>query len=74
MAHTSAVAPREQGFFSALGFNRDALSRAVSRYVRRRCRSDQIARLNALSDAQLAKMGLRRDQIALHVFRDRLYS
>jgi F0F1-type ATP synthase membrane subunit b/b' len=36
-------------------------------------RSEQIAALNAKSDAELAAMRLNRSDIALHVFRDRLY-
>jgi len=35
--------------------------------------SEQIAALNAKSDAELAAVGLNRSDIALHVFRDRLY-
>jgi uncharacterized protein YjiS (DUF1127 family) len=72
MAHTSAVAPREQGFFAALGLNSEAVARFFRDYVHHRCRTDQIARLNKLSDAELAKIGIRRDQIVMHVFRDRL--
>ena len=36
-------------------------------------RSEQIAALNAKSDEELAAMRLNRSDIALHVFRDRLY-
>jgi len=35
--------------------------------------SEQIAALNAKSDAELAAVRLNRSDIALHVFRDRLY-
>ena len=38
-----------------------------------RARIDRIAELDALSDAELARRGLTRDQIATHVFRDRMF-
>lgn len=38
-----------------------------------RARMDQLERLNAKSDAQLGAMGLRREDIPRHVFRDILY-
>lgn len=37
-------------------------------------RRDQIDTLNAKSDAELAGMGLRRDQIIHHVYRDLYYA
>ena len=45
----------------------------ISAYMERRSRVDQIARLNALSDAQLSKMGITRDGIPAYVFRDLFY-
>lgn len=36
-------------------------------------RLDKVRRLQAMSDAQLAQMGLTRDRIAYHVFRDRFW-
>jgi uncharacterized protein YjiS (DUF1127 family) len=53
-------------FFAALGT-------AMTSYMERRSRADQIARLNALSDAQLAKLGITRDGIPAYVFRDMFY-
>jgi len=53
-------------FFQAFGA-------AMTSYMERRSRADQIARLNALSDEQLAKMGITRDGIPAHVFRDMFY-
>lgn len=38
-----------------------------------RSRSDQVEALMARSDAELAALGLTRDTIVLHVFRDKLY-
>ena len=74
MAHTSAVAPREQSFFKAIGLNTEAITRFINAYFERRCRTGEIARLEAMSDEELAKQGIRRDEIVLHVFRDRLYA
>jgi len=37
-------------------------------------RRDKIEALEAKSDAELAKMGIRRDQIAYHVFSDLFYA
>jgi hypothetical protein len=42
-------------------------------FLTARSRMHQIERLNAKSDEQLARMGLRREDIARHVFRDILY-
>lgn len=39
-------------------------------YAETRSRRARIVALSALSDAQLAHLGLRRDLIARHVFRD----
>lgn len=47
------------------------LSNGFGAYLERRARTDQIHALNRLSDAELANMGLTRDQIPFHVFRDR---
>ena len=42
------------------------------RYLHRMSRIDQIRRLEAKSDAELAALGLSRQGIVLHVFRDRM--
>ncbi len=42
----------------------------MARYIRARARTDQIEALEAMSDAELAALGLDRDRIVLHVFRD----
>lgn len=60
-----ALRARFSSLFSRLGT-------ALVAYAERRSRRDQIERLNALSDAELAARGLSRDQIIAHVFRDRL--
>lgn len=47
------------------------LANGFGAYLERRARTDQIIALNRLSDEDLARMGLSRDQIPFHVFRDR---
>lgn len=51
-------------FFARLG-------QGFNAYLELRSRSAEIAALNRLSDADLAAMGLARDRIVAHVFRDR---
>ncbi|TMV63132.1 hypothetical protein FGG78_34575 [Thioclava sp. BHET1] len=46
------------------------LGMGVNAYLERRERMDRIRRLSAKSDAELAEMGLTRDRIPAHVFRD----
>lgn len=66
-AQGTAYAPtfrtRTHGFFGWLG-------EGLVNYMESRSRLDQIATLEAKSDAELAKMGLTRDRILQHVFRD----
>lgn len=45
-------------------------SRAFNAYVERRARTGQIKALESASDADLANLGIRRDQIVQYVFRD----
>jgi hypothetical protein len=42
----------------------------VNAYLEARARSAQIEALEAKSDGELARMGLTRDRIVAHVFRD----
>lgn len=51
------------GFFEGLG-------RGLTAYTERSTRVQQLNRLNAKSDAELAAMGLRREDIARYVYRD----
>lgn len=45
--------------------------RWLERYMERHARTDEIRALHAKSDADLARMGLERDNIVRHVYRDR---
>ena len=63
----------DAGFRASVASFFAAFGRGMVTYMERRSRADQIARLNALSDKELSKMGLRREDIARHVFRDLFY-
>ena len=65
-ALSPALRARIDAFFATLG-------QGVNAYVHTRSRVGEIERLNAMSDAELAEMGLRRDDIPRHVFRDLFY-
>jgi uncharacterized protein YjiS (DUF1127 family) len=41
-------------------------------YVERLSRRSEVERLDAMSDAELAKLGITRDRIVAYVFRDKL--
>ncbi|MGR3703629.1 MAG: hypothetical protein ACU0A4_16235 [Paracoccaceae bacterium] len=49
-------------------------ARAFDAYVARRSRIDQIQALDAKSDAELAALGIKREQIVQYVFRDCYWS
>jgi uncharacterized protein YjiS (DUF1127 family) len=51
-----------------------ALERGINAQARVQSRRDQIEALEAKSDAELDRMGIRRDQIAYHVFKDLFYA
>jgi uncharacterized protein YjiS (DUF1127 family) len=60
-----------RGFFARLV---TGLERAMERSARVRSRRAQIEALEAKSDAELAQLGIARDQIAYHVFKDLFYA
>ncbi len=64
--HSRSLSARANAFFAAF-------ARGMERYIERKSRSAQVQQLEAKSDAELAAMGLKREQIALHVFRDLYY-
>lgn len=51
----------------------EVLGKSFSAYVERKSRAPEIARLNAMTDEQLARLGISRDRIVNHVFRDTFY-
>lgn len=50
------------------------LARSFETHMRIQARRDQIEALERKTDAELAELGIRRDEIALHVFRDKFYT
>ncbi|MFV0361414.1 hypothetical protein [Tropicimonas sp.] len=63
---SGAIQPWSGHIFSILG-------KALIEAIERLSRADQVRRLDAKSDDELAEMGISRDKIVQHVFRDRLY-
>ncbi|MDU8926058.1 DUF1127 domain-containing protein [Alisedimentitalea sp. MJ-SS2] len=57
------------------GFRRvlASIARGMSRYADANARRKQIEALESMTDEQLAQLGLTRDRIVRHVFRDQLY-
>jgi len=51
-----------------------AVERGLDRMMRTQSRRAQIEALEAKSDAELERLGIPRDQIAYHVFRDLFYT
>ena len=51
-----------------------AIMRGFERYAERASRRDRIVALEAKSDAELEAMGIRRENIAYHVFQDLFYA
>lgn len=49
------------------------IGRSMDRYFEVRSRRDQVEALEAKSDEELSRMGLTRDRIVAHVFRDVLW-
>ncbi|RMH46185.1 MAG: hypothetical protein D6688_05195 [Alphaproteobacteria bacterium] len=49
------------------------LAAGFGAYLERRSRLAEVERLNAMTDEELARLGVRRDRIVEHVFRDLFY-
>ena len=60
------IRAKVDAFFAAMG-------QGMNAYMERRSRMNQIVALEAKTDDELAKMGIRRDRIVHHVFRDLLH-
>jgi uncharacterized protein YjiS (DUF1127 family) len=77
MAFVSNISSNQSNGFKAAFKGLDGLKiafvRGMDAYIERHSRSRQIESLNAMSDEQLATIGVKRDQITRHVFRDQLY-
>jgi len=64
------AAPVGAGLFARIANAAPFVSRTFAFAVTAQSRVDQIRRLQALSDEQLAERGLDRDQIVHHVYKD----
>ncbi|SFP54142.1 hypothetical protein [Tranquillimonas alkanivorans] len=64
---TPSLRQRLDEFFAGIGAGFNA-------YIERQARFDQIQALEAKSDAELAELGLKREDIPRHVFRDLLWA
>ncbi|PTX48272.1 hypothetical protein IQ03_03147 [Gemmobacter caeni] len=74
MSYTSDIPGRNASLGRKFGAQVLAsIGAALTRYGRIRSRADRVEQLQALSDAELAKLGLTRDRIVQHVFRDQFY-
>ncbi|MCE5972879.1 hypothetical protein LZA78_05255 [Sinirhodobacter sp. WL0062] len=73
MAYTINANARPAGFLRAVTPVLAALGDALVAYMERNARLDEIRRLEALSDSELAARGIARDRIAHHVFQDKFY-
>lgn len=65
-SRNAAIRDKVDAFFATIG-------QGMNAYIERRSRMDQIQTLEAKTDAELAKMGIQRDRIVNHVFRDLFY-
>ncbi|MFZ3581471.1 hypothetical protein ACOI1H_04765 [Loktanella sp. DJP18] len=65
-SRNAAIREKVDAFFASIG-------QGMNAYMERRSRMGQIQALEAKSDAELAQMGIRRDRIVNHVFRDVVY-
>lgn len=73
MAHLSTNAPLSSALRARLDTFFAGLGQGFNAYVESRSRINEINALNEKSDEELAEMGLTRDDIPRHVFRDLLY-
>ncbi len=65
-----ATAPRK-GFWTRFV---DAMERSIEQSARVQSRRARIEALEAKSDEELSRLGIRRDDIAYHVFKDLFYA
>jgi uncharacterized protein YjiS (DUF1127 family) len=68
---TNITAAPRQGFWTRFCA---ALERSIERSARVQSRRARIEALEAKSDEELARLGIRREDIAYHVFKDLFYA
>jgi hypothetical protein len=67
MAVLDYTAPQSSGIFQRIGAG---FKNAFNSMIQARMRSSEFEHYNNMNDAQLMKIGRRREDIARHVFRD----
>ncbi|MBR9652832.1 hypothetical protein IT775_17070 [Thalassobius aquimarinus] len=67
------VSIAKNGLRDRVGSILAGLSAGLNDYMTRRSRIDQVQKLDAKSDAELAALGLKREEIPRYVFRDMFY-
>ena len=73
MAYFNDTQASHQSFFERLANVLRNIATSIDLAASSNARMRQMEQLSALSDAELAEKGLRREDIARHVFRDVLY-
>ena len=73
MAFVTTQAPRLSTFSAKIRAIFASFAHGLGRYIEIHSRVAEVERLNRLTDAELAAMGLHRDSIVHHVFSDRLW-
>ncbi|WP_376873722.1 hypothetical protein [Albirhodobacter sp. R86504] len=70
VSYTASNTASGNSFWASL---KSAIVVGLDIYMTRHSRTREIERLNALSDEKLAELGVKRDDIVYHVFRDQFY-
>jgi hypothetical protein len=73
MMFSTTFAPQGQALAKVAHRMAAAVSAGLATFMEQQSRSAEIARLRALDDAELAALGVPRDRIVYHVFRDRFW-
>lgn len=70
VSHADQTTTSGTSFWAGL---KNAVVSGMEAYMTRHSRTREIERLNAMSDAELNAIGVKRDEIVHHVFRDHFY-
>lgn len=68
-----AILPNTATSFSPINSFFGWVSGLITSYAEAQSRTDMVQLLNDKSDEELAEMGVKREDIVWHVFRDRIY-
>jgi uncharacterized protein YjiS (DUF1127 family) len=73
MAHISVNAPAHNSILQVLAAPFVAIGKVLIAIGEANSRAQQVQRLQDMSDAELAALGIKREEIAHHVFKDIYY-